>query len=226
MYKLFKTIKKTARENKLYHPQNCKFLVDLSILENKDVPEEDYKDMLEELIHLSPAFTELFPMKVGEFHAYNAILQFQCHRIYSIKELYCIYELKYVLYSGANREGVYDKNYDKHINVFSEGKKDSITYPVEYELPLKTVKVSVKSLYDVFGNELSYGKVIQRSFETGDEHYAILSAVGNVLCTDNEQCDILTDDRSGIKLVKAGIESETNTVFRLTAKERDIAIYV
>lgn len=86
---------------------------------------------------------------------------------------------------------------------------------------MKTCCVSVKALYDKFGNYLPSGNYIRVSCE-GDYYYDLYDKYGNLVYTDGEECEVVYELSS--RMYKfTNRDGEFDAVFYLTKEEMDYA---
>lgn len=89
----------------------------------------------------------------------------------------------------------------------------------------KTVGLSIKTLYEKYGNALLGGgdyrvKVIA---DGGDDYYDLCLADGGIICCDGEEVEVVDVDAEFVHFINH--DGEDNTEFRLTREEFGVAHY-
>ena len=118
-YKLFKTVKKTAKENNLIiadniSHKNLKLLFDFSLLDRMNNISMEEKEAIKKkaLKNVSPAFLSLSYMTEFDNFSYcNGKALFYKHRVYTdngCKYLYDILQLGKIIHSHYERKSIYD----------------------------------------------------------------------------------------------------------------------
>lgn len=115
-YNLYKTVKKTAKENNLViaeRQRDTYKLFDFSELDNIGLPEEE-KEYIKEtaLQHVCGAFLESFYGKeIDNFSFFDGTARFHCHRVYNEhgKLLYRIFQLVSLEHKKYCRKSIYEK---------------------------------------------------------------------------------------------------------------------
>lgn len=110
-YKLFKTAKKTAKENGLVYADN-KRIFDFSLLEELDIPEEEKQVMKDAALKTVTAGskTAYAIKKLDNFHFIDGYVDYSVYKVYSHgKRLYCIFEATNVHNTSGNRKCVWDE---------------------------------------------------------------------------------------------------------------------
>ena len=88
---------------------------------------------------------------------------------------------------------------------------------------MKKVCISVKTLYDEIGEQLTHGS-IKKSGEEGNEYYDLYNNRQDIVaCMDGEEVYIVYQDDKTVELLNKNGEIDTN--FKLTRKEFEIATY-
>lgn len=117
-YKLFKTVKKTAKENNLIiadnaSHKNLKLLLEFSLLDEIDISEEEKETVRKKALKdVTPAFLSLYYMtEFDDFSYCNGKALFYKHRVYTdngCKYLYDILQLGKIIHSHYERKSRYD----------------------------------------------------------------------------------------------------------------------
>lgn len=134
-YKLFKTAKKTAKENNLILVDgHDKKLFDFSILDGVEIPEEE-KEVIKEnaLKNVSCAFSEAFyGENFNNFHWCDGVVRYTDQCIYSKdtgKRLYVIFSIAAIRHNSYTRKSVHD-NADistyKHVYTYTDHREIEI----------------------------------------------------------------------------------------------------
>ena len=88
---------------------------------------------------------------------------------------------------------------------------------------MKKVCISVKTLYDEIGEQLTHG-LIQKSGEEGKEYFDLYNNNQDVIaCMDGEEVYIVYQDDKTVELLNKNGEIDMN--FKLTRQEYDIAVF-
>lgn len=115
-YKLYKSAKKTARENNLIESEslsNTKTLIDFSELENIDELTEEEKEFIKQdtIKNICAYNRELFYGKEFDvFTRCNGIAGYYIHKVYRKdgKHLYNIMQLGKIVHTHTERKSIYD----------------------------------------------------------------------------------------------------------------------
>ena len=112
-YKLFKTAKKTAKENGLVYADN-KRIFDFSLLEELDIPEEEKQVMKDAALKTVTAGskTAYAIKKLDNFHFIDGYVDYSVNKVFTdngCKRLYCIFEAANVHHTSGNRKCVWDE---------------------------------------------------------------------------------------------------------------------
>ena len=84
---------------------------------------------------------------------------------------------------------------------------------------MKEVGISVETLYNEYGNILTYGTI--RTEE--DNYYDLITNDGDLACMDGEICHVMYNNEDDVILINE--EGEENFTFRLTKEEFGIAVF-
>lgn len=88
---------------------------------------------------------------------------------------------------------------------------------------MKKVCISVKTLYDEIGEQLTHG-TIQKSGEDGNEYFDFYNNNQDIIaCMDGEEVYIVYQDDKTVELLNKNGEIDTN--FKLTRNEFEVATY-
>jgi len=79
--------------------------------------------------------------------------------------------------------------------------------------------LSIKALYDKFGEHLTYGKILVD--RTDDNNYYDLLVSDGIACMDGEVCEIVHKDDNAVTLVNH--DGEVDMTFKLTREEFGVA---
>ena len=133
-YNLYKTIKKTETQNSTLNLINARmysdFLVDLTHLNNYNLPIDVINNIKFECRNLSAANTTLFVGFVEKFQAYEGILKFQCIKVLKdngCKHCYNIFVLENIdRLNYGERTTIYDNYNDNEIHIEETNRIESI----------------------------------------------------------------------------------------------------
>lgn len=127
-YELYKTAKKTAKENGLVYVDgnnmtDAKSLFDFGFLETLDIPENELNIIKAEAMKYCSAAnkTAFIIHDMDNFTMLNAIVDFAAHKVFSTetwKMKFVILTAKHVQYSHAERKSVYDIYYNENVRSF------------------------------------------------------------------------------------------------------------
>lgn len=119
-YKLFKTAKKTAKENGLVYADN-KRIFDFSALDELEIPEDENQAMKETALKTVTANfnTAYCIQRFDNFHFIDGYIDYSVYRTYDShgKRLYCIFEAANVHHTSGNRKCVWDEYDYKTIDI-------------------------------------------------------------------------------------------------------------
>ena len=88
---------------------------------------------------------------------------------------------------------------------------------------MNKVCISIESLYDEIGEQLTYG-TIQKTGEEGNEYFDFYNNNEDIIaCMDGEEVYITYEDDRTVELLNKN--GEVDTKFKLTRKEFEIATY-
>lgn len=88
---------------------------------------------------------------------------------------------------------------------------------------MKKVCISVKTLYDEIGEQLTYG-IIQKSVEDKNEYFDFYNNNQDIIaCMDGEEVYIVYQDDKTVELLNKNGEIDMN--FKLTREEFEVATY-
>ena len=88
---------------------------------------------------------------------------------------------------------------------------------------MKKVCISVKTLYDEIGEQLTHG-TIQKSGEDGNEYFDFYNNNQDIIaCMDGEEVYIVYQDDKTVELLNKNGEIDMN--FKLTREEFEVATY-
>ena len=88
---------------------------------------------------------------------------------------------------------------------------------------MKKVCISVKTLYNEIGEQLTHG-TIQKSGEEGNEYYDFYNNNQDIIaCMDGEEVYIVYQDDKTVELLNKNGEIDMN--FKLTREEFEVATY-
>ena len=78
---------------------------------------------------------------------------------------------------------------------------------------LKITNLSVKELYDKYGNHLAFGS-IEHTYEDGEEYYDLYDENGFLVCVDGQKCEVISINREEITL-----KNDNDKLFLLSREE-------
>lgn len=111
-YELFKTAKKTAKENGLVYADNQR-IFDFSKLEDLEIPEEEKQEMKEVAIKtVTVSFNTAYCIKrFNNFHFVDGYVDYSVYKVYDNhgKQLYCIFEVTNIHHVSCHRKCVWDE---------------------------------------------------------------------------------------------------------------------
>ena len=88
---------------------------------------------------------------------------------------------------------------------------------------MKKICISVKTLYDEIGEQLTHG-IIQKSGEDGNEYFDFYNNNQDIIaCMDGEEVYIVYQDDKTVELLNKNGEIDMN--FKLTREEFEVATY-
>lgn len=118
-YKLFKTAKKTAKENGLVFAENQR-IFDFSSLDELNIPEEEKQIMKEVALKtVTTTFNTAYCIhRFDNFHFIDGFIDYSVYRVYDNhgKGLYCIFEATNIYHTSGNRNCVWDEYERKTID--------------------------------------------------------------------------------------------------------------
>lgn len=118
-YKLFKTAKKTAKENSLMFADNQR-IFDFSLLDTLEVPAEEKQEMQATALKTVTAnFNTAYCIKsFDNFHFIDGYIDYSIYRVYDShgKRLYCIFEAENIHHTSGHRKSVWDDYERKSIS--------------------------------------------------------------------------------------------------------------
>jgi len=82
---------------------------------------------------------------------------------------------------------------------------------------MKNICISVKALYDKYGEKLSYCNISTED----DGYYDLQTEFSGTVCMDGENCEVIEENDDVVKLLNK--DGEINTTFTLTLEEFYIA---
>lgn len=89
---------------------------------------------------------------------------------------------------------------------------------------MKTCCVSIKALYNKFGEHLPSGNCIELSQYNDHYYYDLRDEWGNLVCMDGEECEIVYE-LSSRKYKLTNRNDELDTTFYLTKEEINCAAF-
>ena len=105
-------------------------------------------------------------------------------------------------------------------------------FPSDNEAPLETkehdtgvnesVGISVKTLYDTYGEHLTYGR-IEKNVDESKEYYDLYNDKGVMSIMDGEQAIVVSNDNDSFTL--ASVEDTNDSTFKLSKDEFGIAVF-
>lgn len=111
-YKLFKTAKKTAKENGLVFADNQR-IFDFSSLDELNIPEEEKQIMKEVALKtVTTTFNTAYCIhRFDNFHFIDGFIDYSVYRVYDNhgKRLYCIFEVGNIHHTSETRNCVWDE---------------------------------------------------------------------------------------------------------------------
>lgn len=111
-YKLFKTAKKTAKENGLVFADNQR-IFDFSSLDELNIPEEEKQIMKEVALKtVTITFNTAYCIhRFDNFHFIDGFIDYSVYRVYDNhgKRLYCIFEAENIHHTSGKRNCVWDE---------------------------------------------------------------------------------------------------------------------
>lgn len=112
-YKLFKTAKKTAKENGFVFADNQR-IFDFSVLEDLKIPEVEKQAMKETALKMVTAGsrTAYCIKKFDNFHFIDGYVDYTVNRVFAengCKRLYCIFEVGNIHHMSGHRKCVWDE---------------------------------------------------------------------------------------------------------------------
>lgn len=117
-YKLFKTARKTAKENGLVYADNQR-IFDFSALEELEIPEEEKQAMKEVALKtVTTTFNTAYCIhRFDNFHFIDGFIDYSVCKVYDShgKRLYCIFEAANIHHTAGSRNSVYDEYDNKTI---------------------------------------------------------------------------------------------------------------
>ena len=112
-YKLFKTAKKTARENGLVFADNQR-IFDFSALDELNIPEEEKRAMKDAALqNVTAGNKTAFTIKqFSNFHFIDGYVDYSVYKVLAdngCKRIYCIFEASYIHHTSGTRKCVWDE---------------------------------------------------------------------------------------------------------------------